>query len=161
LQQFGDYRISALLKNELRLSCVPVNSIEKVLHLFFLICTLCHPFLSRKKTTLMQYSYKIENETDLEFEYEGELVKITFNKERYRIHIICNHPLFIDAFKSPWIVVHSIDSFISAILKEDKDNFFFMKMEHSLREYLDKLNPSTADEIVLPEALINNLTTSL
>jgi hypothetical protein len=109
----------------------------------------------------MQYSYKIENETDLEFEYEGELVKITFNKERYRIHIICNHPLFIDAFKSPWIVVHSIDSFISAILKEDKDNFFFMKMEHSLREYLDKLNPSTADEIVLPEALINNLTTSL
>jgi hypothetical protein len=109
----------------------------------------------------MHYSYRIENETDLEFEYEGELVKITFNKERYRIHIICNHPIFIQAFKSPWIVVHSIDSFISAILKEDKENVFFMEMEHTLRVYLEKVSPSTADEIVLPEALINNLTTSL
>ena len=109
----------------------------------------------------MQYSYRIENETDLEFEYKGELVKITFNKERYRIHIICNHPFFLEVFKSPWIVVHSIDSFISAILKEDKDNLFFMEMEHALKTYLEKLRPSTNDEIILPEALINNLTTSL
>jgi hypothetical protein len=109
----------------------------------------------------MHYSYIIENETELEFEYLGEFVKWTFNKEGYKTHIICNHPIFIDAFKSPWIVVLSLDSFIAGMCSHKEYDSFFAEMENSLKVYLDKIQSQSNETVILSQAVSNNLSTTL